>query len=234
MGAGLVVGVAADPVDLGQREPQLGRPAPRPSRPAAATRSARPGERWMARWRSLSSWYDASSRDRRARSRRGRCAPPRGRPPRRVGPVPDAGDLEDAAGPRQTSRTELGVGAGHARRRGWARGWPGPRRPARASASRTVGRETPSDSARATSRSGVPDSSSPSKTARRSSSATRSTVEECSRWREPNGVVAGGAARWPAHGAHCLTRLAGRRIRPPHSVLSDCLTIRRSISDRGR
>ena len=55
------------------------------------------------------------------------------------------------------------------------------------SASRTVGRETPSEAAIATSRSGVPDSSSPSKTARRSSSATRSTVEACSRRRVPNG-----------------------------------------------
>ncbi len=66
----------------------------------------------------------------------------------------------------------------------------------RASASRTVGRETPSDSAIATSRSGVPDSISPSNTARRSSSATRSTVEECSRLSDPKGEPDVASGRW--------------------------------------
>ena len=54
-----------------------------------------------------------------------------------------------------------------------------------------MGRETPSDSASATSRSGVPLSSSPSKTARRSSWVIRSTVDDCSRCRLANLSVVG-------------------------------------------
>src|SRR4051794_34850256 len=90
------------------------------------------------------------------------------------------------------------------------------------SASRTVGRETPREAASATSRSGVPDSSSPSKIARRSSSATRSTVEACSRWRVPNGAA---SCRASLMESILACRLAGVSSVRHTSVLSDCLTI---------
>ncbi len=56
------------------------------------------------------------------------------------------------------------------------------------SASRIVDRDTPIASASAISRNGVPGPTSPSNRARRSSSATRSTVEECSRLSVANGL----------------------------------------------
>ena len=194
VGVHLLGRVAAGPVDVGEREPHLG-----VQRLATAeTSRADPVSPASARWICEVGGGELGGRV--------VAVAEAGRTPQRASHLVArllGGLVPAAARPRSRSRPRpahvahlLRVEPAHLRALVGRPGRPGPRRPGSPSASRTVDRETPSDSASATSRSGVPGSSSPSNSDRRSSSATRSTVE-----------TARGGARTPALGlaAGCVS-----------------------------
>ena len=117
-------------------------------------RSAPTRERCRARWRSLSRWYDAPASTAAAYAASAARTCSRGLL-RGARPVPDAGDLEHHPGPADVG-DRVGVGRGDRDAAVGLAGGQALGRPAPPRASRRVDRETPSESASATSRSGVP------------------------------------------------------------------------------